>query len=44
MSTLAALILRMREYSESLPDELDLGIPVRRDAFDKLLETNKEES
>jgi hypothetical protein len=33
----------MREHADDLPEELDLGIPLRRDLFDKLLETNKEE-
>ena len=42
MSSLAVLMLRMREYADSLPDELDLGIPTRRAMFDKVLDPNKE--
>ena len=55
VSTLAGLLWRMREYADSLPDELDLGIPHRRDKFTKLTQpyyydkialaiTNKEET
>jgi len=43
VSTLAGLLQRMREHADDLPQELDLGIPLRRDLFDKMLETNKEE-
>jgi hypothetical protein len=43
VSTLAVLLQRMREHADAMPEELDLGIPLRRDLFDKLLETNKEE-
>lgn len=42
MSTLAGFLQRMREHADSLPPELELGVPLRREAFDQLLETNKE--
>lgn len=44
MSTLAEVLRRMRDHAETMPEELDLGIPLRRDIFDQMLETNKEES